>query len=51
MSELEEAQHELDMALREAFKAGMVAKDAGAEFDESDDWFDTYIEDEARREA
>ena len=30
---------------REAFRAGMVAKDAGAEFDEADDWFDAFIED------
>ena len=35
--------------LREVFKAGMVARDAGAEFDEADDWFDAFLEDEADR--
>ena len=40
-----------DKALREAFAAGMVARDAGAEFDEANDWFDAYIEDEAERVA
>ncbi len=45
-----------EQALRDAFRAGMVAKDSGAAFDEASDWFDAYIEDEAalaktRREA
>ena len=41
--------NEQEKALRDAFKAGMVAKDAGAEFDEADDWFDAYVEDEAEK--
>lgn len=36
--------------LREAFAAGMVARDSGAEFSEIDEWFDTWTEDEARRD-
>lgn len=34
---------------REAFRAGMAARDSGAEFDEANDWFDAYVEDEADR--
>ena len=38
-----------DNILREVFKAGMVARDSGAEFDEANEWFDAYIDDEADR--
>lgn len=39
--------NQVEKAMQDAFKGGWVARDSGSEFSEVDDWFDSWMEDEA----